>query len=202
MTNQTENLFLGSLAERWWAPVVRGVAAILAGIVILALPRESLYALVFVWGAYAIIDGIFNFTLAARSGRAGERWGWFLVEGAISVAAGVLAFVYPRITAVALLYVIAFWAVLTGIAEIAAAIELRKIIRQEWLLALAGILSIAFGVILFMRPGVGALAVVGVIGTYCILFGVVLVALGLKLRGWSHPRGRTVPTAANARTPG
>lgn len=193
---------LGSdaLTSRWWVPVVRGVAAITFGILALVAPTIGLLALVVMWGAYALVDGVFNLAYAVRAGRAGRRWGWFIIEGIISVAAGVITFGYPGITAIALLIVIAAWAVVTGILEIVAAIELRRVISGEWLLALSGVLSIVFGVLLFANPFVGALAVVWLIGTYAILFGLMLIGLGVRIRRWGRAGERAFP-ACGAPTP-
>lgn len=185
---------LDALTERWWVPVVRGIAAIIFGVLALAAPSIGLLALVIMWGAYAIIDGVFNLVLATRAGRAGERWGWFVFEGIISIAAGVLAFVYPGITTLVLLYVIGAWAIVTGIAEIAAAVKLRRVVTGEWMLALAGVLSIAFGAVLFAYPTSGALAVVWLIATYAIIFGVLLVGLGMRLHRLRREGERAFPT--------
>jgi len=186
------------LADRWWLLVVRGIAAVLFGILTLILPGVSLLALVYLWGAYALVDGFFNLMLGARRGRAGARWGWFIFEGILSIAAGVLTFAWPGITALVLLFLIAAWAVLTGIAEIAAAIGLRNILRHEWLLGLVGVLSIVFGIMLFARPRAGALAVASLIGIYAILFGTLLIGLGARVHRWSHPCDRTLPTGASS----
>lgn len=195
MSPAVENEIVDALAARWWAPVVRGVAAILFGVLAFVVPGASLAALVILWGAYAIVDGGFAIALAAQRGAAGGRWGWFLFEGLVSIAAGVATFVWPQITALALLYVIAVWAVITGVAEIAAAIALRRVISGEWLLALSGVLSIVFGVLLFGHPGAGALAVVWTIGGYAIAFGVLLVGLGIRLHRW-HADGPHVHATA------
>ena len=144
----------------------------------------ALLALVLLWGAYAVIDGTFTVMIAAHRGRAGESWGWLLFEGLIGIGAGIMTFVWPGITTLALLAIIAVWAVLTGVAEIAAAIRLRRAISGEWFLALSGVLSVVFGVLLFARPGVGALTVVWMIGAYSIAFGALLVGLGLRLHRW------------------
>jgi len=191
--------FITALANRWWVPVVRGAAALLFGIFTFFIPGASLLALVLLWGSYAVVDGVFNLVLGFRRGRAGASWGWFFFEGLVSIAAGVLTFAWPGITALVLLYVIAVWAVVTGIIEIGAAIELRRVLAHEWLLALAGVLSIAFGIALFMRPGAGALAVTWVIGTYAVVFGVALIAFGVRIYRWAHPHHgpmTTTPTAA------
>lgn len=182
------------LASRWWTLVVRGVAALLFGIATLFVPGVSLTALVLIWGGYAIVDGAFNLMLAMNRGRSGERWGWFLLEGILSVAAGVLTFLWPAITAVVLLVVIATWAVLTGVMEIATAAWMRRVIRNDWLLALSGVLSVVFGVLLFARPAAGALAVAWLIGCYAIAFGALLLALGVRLYRLGHPHDRAIPT--------
>jgi uncharacterized membrane protein HdeD (DUF308 family) len=172
---------IDALIERWWVPVLRGVAAILFGLFALAAPAMGLFALVITWGAYAIADGVLNLVLAARASRQGARPGRHVFVGIVSIAAGVLTFGYPGMTAFAWLFVIAAWAVLTGIVEIAAAIELRKVVRGEWMLAVAGVLSIGFGVLLVGFPGAGALAVVSMMGAYAIVFGALLCGLGVKL---------------------
>jgi uncharacterized membrane protein HdeD (DUF308 family) len=182
---EIEDPFMQLVADRWWVLVVRGVAALLFAIMMWYVPQVGLTALVFTWGAYAIIDGFLNFGFAVRSGRAGGSWGWFVFEGIVSVLAGVFTFLSPAITAVMLLFVIAAWAVVTGVAEIAAAIRLRAVLRHEWLLALAGASSIVFGALLFARPAEGALAVAWLIGGYALLFGVLLIALGVKVHRWA-----------------
>ncbi len=197
-TNYTD-VDASALTARWWMLVIRGVAAILFGILAIALPQASLMALVLLWGAYAIVDGTFTVMLAAGRGRAGGNWGWLLFEGLVGIGAGIMTFVWPGITALLLLVVIAAWAVLTGIAELAAAIRLRREIRGEWLLALSGALSIAFGILLLARPGAGALTVMWLIGAYAIGFGVVLVGLGLRLHRWG--RTHQPPTTVGGASP-
>ena len=172
---------LDALTERWWLLVVRGVAAILFGVLALAAPAIGAVALIVFWGVYAIANGVLELFFAASAGRAGMRFGWYLLEGIVSIAAGVLAFVYPAMTGLVLLYIIASWAIITGAIEIGAAIELRRIVQHEWLLALAGVMSIAFGVVLFVSPIAGALAVVWLIAAYATVFGGLLIALGIRL---------------------
>lgn len=185
---------VSSLAARWWVPVVRGVAAILFGVLAIVAPSISLLALVLSWGAYALVDGAFNVIQATRGARAGRSWGWLLFEGVVSIAAGALTFAYPAMTALALLTVIAVWAVLTGIAEIAAAIRLRRAITGEWMLAASGVLSIAFGVLLLVYPSTGALAILWIIGLYAIAFGLLLIGVGLRLNRWRRTGERAFPT--------
>jgi uncharacterized membrane protein HdeD (DUF308 family) len=172
------------LARNWWALVLRGLFAVLFGIMAFAWPRLTLEVLVLLFGAYALVDGVFAIAAALVGRPRGMPWWALLVEGLIGVAVGIVTFVWPGITALVLLYLIAAWAVLTGVFEIVAALRLRKEIRGEWLLALSGILSVLLGVALVIRPGAGALALVWLIGAYAIASGVLLIALGIWLRGW------------------
>jgi uncharacterized membrane protein HdeD (DUF308 family) len=177
-----------ALAERWWTLAVRGIAAILFGLITIVWPGISLIALTYVWGAYAAANGVLSIVFAARAGRAGERWGWLFFEGLLSIGAALVAVLMPGITQLALLTLVAFWAMFTGFVQIAAAIELRRVIRGEWLLALGGVLSIVFGGLLLWFPVPGALAVVTMIGVYSMLFGIALIALGLKVRRLAEPK--------------
>jgi uncharacterized membrane protein HdeD (DUF308 family) len=183
MDLQYENQFERALTARWWTLVIRGLAAITFGVLAFAAPRTSLLALLYLFGAYAIVDGVFAVAFATWRGRAGLRWGWWLFEGLASIGAGVLTFVWPGMSGMVLLSVIAVWALLTGVAEIAVAVRLRKVIRGEWLLAASGVLSIAGGVLLLLFPRSGALAVMWVIGTYALVFGILLTTLGVRMRG-------------------
>jgi uncharacterized membrane protein HdeD (DUF308 family) len=178
-----------SLSRNWWAVSLRGLAGILFGIITFIAPGISLAALVLLFGAYAFADGVLAIVTAIRR-RGNDRWGMLLLEGLVGVAAGVLTLLWPGITALALLYVIAAWALVTGAFEIAAAIRLRKVISGEWILALSGILSMALGVLLIVAPGPGALAVVIWIGAYAFIFGALLFALGLRLKRMGSPRHR------------
>jgi uncharacterized membrane protein HdeD (DUF308 family) len=181
-----------SLSRNWWAVSLRGLAGILFGIITFVAPGISLAAVVLLFGAYAFADGVLAIVSAVRR-RGTDRWWLLLIEGLVGIAAGVLTLLWPDITALALLYVIAAWALVTGAFEIAAAIRLRKAISGEWLLALSGILSIALGVLLILWPGPGALALVIWIGAYAFVFGALLFALGLRLKGLGSPRHRGHP---------
>jgi uncharacterized membrane protein HdeD (DUF308 family) len=181
-----------SLSRNWWAVSLRGLAGILFGIITFFAPGISLAALVLLFGAYALVDGVLAIVSAVRR-RGADRWWLLLLEGIVGIGAGVLTFLWPAITIIALLYLIAAWALVTGGFEIAAAIRLRKAITGEWLLALSGIFSIALGVLLVLFPGPGALAVTIWIGAYAFVFGALLFALGLRLRGLGSPRTRGEP---------
>jgi uncharacterized membrane protein HdeD (DUF308 family) len=182
---------LESLQTNWWALALRGIAAIVFGVVTFIVPGITLAALVFLFAGYAFVDGLFNIIGAIR-GVPGKKRSILILEGIISIAAGVLTVIWPGISAVALVYLIAAWALITGGIEIAAAFRLRKQIKGEWLLGLAGVLSIVLGVLLFARPGPGALALVYWIGGYAFIFGVALVALSFRVRTWE--RTHWVPT--------
>jgi uncharacterized membrane protein HdeD (DUF308 family) len=183
---------LDSLSRNWWAVMLRGLAGILFAIITFFAPAISLAALVLLFGAYAFADGVLAVVTAVRR-RGADRWALLLLEGIVGIAAGVLTLLWPGITALALLYLVAAWALVTGAFEIAAAIRLRKMITGEWLLALSGIFSIALGVLLVLFPGPGALALVIWIGAYAFVFGALLFALGLRLRGLRSPQAREQP---------
>jgi uncharacterized membrane protein HdeD (DUF308 family) len=180
-TNEVVLLDIDAIARRWWTLVLRGLAAITFGVLTLAAPRISLFSLVIIWAAYAFADGVFALLFAARGAREHRPWGWLLFEGLVGIGAAIATVAWPNITALVLLVTIGVWAIMTGVAEIAAAIELRRVIRHEWLLGLSGLLSIAFGAFVLVSPSAGALAVLWMIGTYAVVFGVVLVALGFRL---------------------
>jgi uncharacterized membrane protein HdeD (DUF308 family) len=183
-----------ALAPRWWTFVLRGIAAILFGVITFALPGISALALVLLWGTYAVANGVLGTVLAAAgAARGGGRWGWLLFEGVVSIVAGVVAFAWPRMTALVLLTLIGFWAFFVGIAQIVAASELRRVLKGEWRLALSGALSIAFSLLILVFPRAGALAVVTLIGTYAIFFGTLLTALGIRLHGLGGSGRRSVP---------
>ena len=177
------------LARNWGWVMLRGVAALIFGLLTLFNPGITLVVLVIFFGAYAIVDGIFAIISAVATRREERHWVALLVNGLISLAVGIVTFLWPGITAFALLYLIAAWALITGIMEIVTAVRLREIIRGEWLLVLAGVLSILFGILLFFRPGGGALAVVLWIGAYAVIFGILLIVLAFRLRSWLKGEG-------------
>lgn len=179
----------------WWMLVLRGLVAIAFGVAAFVWPQLTITALVFLWGAYVLVDGAFAIIAGIRSHAENKRWWLLLVEGLLGVAAGVVAFVVPSITALVLLLLISAWAVVTGVFEIAAAIQLRKYITGEWLLAVAGIASVLFGLALLINPAAGAVAVVWLIGSYAIVSGVLLMALGFRLRSLKGAAHRMSPHA-------
>jgi len=170
------------LTRYWWAAVLRGVVAVAFGVMAVAWPEITLRVLVLLFGAFVLVDGLIAVVTAASGAGLVRHRGWLVVEGVAGIVVGVLTFLWPDITTLALLYLIAAWALVTGALEIVAAVRLRREIRREWLLALNGVLSVLFGVLLVAWPTTGALAVTLVIGVYAIVFGIVLIWLGLRLR--------------------
>jgi uncharacterized membrane protein HdeD (DUF308 family) len=174
---------MGHLRASWGWVVLRGVIAILLGLSAFFMPGITLAALVLVWGAYALADGLVALIAGFRIRDGGGPMWSLVIIGLLGIAAGVLTFVWPGMTALVLLTFIAGWALITGILQVAAAIRFRKVIANEWMLGLGGLLSIVFGLLMLARPGAGALAVMWIIGWYATMFGVLLVMVGFRLRG-------------------
>jgi uncharacterized membrane protein HdeD (DUF308 family) len=179
----------------WWALALRGLAALLFGLLTFFWPGITLIVMVFLFGGYALADGIFAVAASIKS-RESKRWWVLLIEGILSLIAGVLTFAWPGITMLILLGLIAGWAIVTGILEIVAAIQMRKYITNEWLLALSGVASLLFGVLLLINPGIGLLTVAWIIGAYSVVFGVLLLSLGFKLRGLERAAHQISPKPA------
>ena len=171
---------LTTLAQNWWTFVLRGVAAIIFGLLAYFWPGITFTVLVLFFGAYALWDGVFALINAFRT--EGERRWSLVLEGVAGIAAGLITFFWTGAASLALLLVIGAWAIVTGIFEISAAIRLRKEIEGEWLLLLSGMLSVLFGIAIAIWPVAGLLAVTWMIGAYAIVFGVILIALGFRLR--------------------
>lgn len=174
---------LDILAHNWGAVAMRGVAAVALGLIALIVPGFSLMALVFAFSAYAFVDGIFSLVSAVRGGSAAPWW-VLVLRGIAGIGISIATIMWPGVTTVALVYLIACWAVVSGILEIGAAIRLRKSISGEWLLALSGLLTAALGVALFSFPGIGAIALVLWVGIYALASGLVLIGVSLKLKHW------------------
>ncbi len=167
-----------TMAEHWWVVLLRGILAILFGVLAYSWPRLSILILVTIWGAYALVDGIVGVVAGVRG-----KWGSLVVIGLLGIAAGVVAFLWPGLTAVTLLWILAFWAIVAGVLQISAAIRLRKEVEGEWLWVLSGILTIGLGVLFFLYPGAGILSVTWLIAALAIVWGILLVMLSFKLKG-------------------
>jgi len=183
MTQPQSRPALPAETGHWWALALRGAIAILFGLAAFLRPGIALEALILLFGAYALVDGVFSIVGVFGGTRGGTpRWLLFL-EGVVSILAGLIALIFPGLTAVALLYLVAAWAVVTGLAQIATAIRLRQEIRGEWALILGGIISVLFGLILAVLPAVGILSLIWLVGAYAIAFGVLLLITALQVRG-------------------
>jgi uncharacterized membrane protein HdeD (DUF308 family) len=169
------------LADNWWAVALRGVLGILFGLVALLLPGATMLSLVLVFAAYALIDGVFAIVAAVRAARQGERWALLVLEGVIDIIAGVIALAWPGLTVVAFILVVAAWSIVSGGVLLGAAFRL-KATHGRWWLALGGIVSVAYGMLLIAAPLVGALVLTWWLGAYALVFGGVLLVLAFKLR--------------------
>jgi uncharacterized membrane protein HdeD (DUF308 family) len=185
----------------WRAYVVRGVVALLFGIATLIWPDITLWVLVLLFGIYVLMDGIMVlWAVITRAPSTRDQRGWLIFHGIVSVGAGIITLVWPDITALALLFLIAAWAALSGIMQIALAVHLRKEIKNEWLLYLSGGLAIAFALLLVITPGAGALVITWLIAWFAILYGIVLVLLALRMRKLEQEGGTLAPPARPATT--
>jgi len=170
-----------ALAKNWWMLLLRGIAAIIFGVLAFAWPGMTLLTLIMFYGAYSLVDGVLAIVAAITGGALVPRW-WLAVVGLLGIATGLIVFVMPGLTALVLLYFIAGWAIATGVFQIIGAIRLRKEIDDEWYLILGGVVSVLFGIGVMMAPGAGALALLWVIGAYAVVMGVILVALAFRLK--------------------
>jgi uncharacterized membrane protein HdeD (DUF308 family) len=169
---------LDALTQKWWAVALRGIVAIVFGIVALASPGATLVSLAVVFGAYAFIDGVF--AIIAAFGVGGREAAWYALDGILGIAVGIATFVFPGVASGALVYLIGLWAILTGVFEVIAGFELP--ITRDWLLVIAGIASIVFGVLVFVYPVTGALAIMWLVGVYALVYGGSMLAFGIRLR--------------------
>jgi uncharacterized membrane protein HdeD (DUF308 family) len=179
------------LSRNWGWVVLRGIAAIVFGVLAFIQPGITLAALVLMFGAYSISDGVFLIAWAISNRHGEPAWVSLVIGGLLGIAAGVMTFIFPAMTTVALLMIIAAWAIATGVAMVVAAIRLRKELTGEWRLVLSGLMSVTLGVILLAMPAVGALAMVLWIGGYAVASGILQIALGFRLKSWGrvHPAG-------------
>lgn len=188
-TNMTQGHGLGpgaillhSLSKHWWVLALRGVAAIVFGVLAFAWPGITILSLVMLYGAYALVDGVFSIFAAIGGGTPAPRW-WLAIVGILGILAGLIAFANPVLVGFYLLWFIGAWAIVSGVMEIIGAIRLRKEIDNEWWLILHGVISVLFGIFLFVEPLTSALALIWVIGAYAVAAGVIMIALAFRLKG-------------------
>ena len=183
------------LAERWWAVGLRGVLAIIFGLLCLLTPGIAVGALVLLFAAYMLVDGVFAIISGIRAARSGESWGLLILEGIVDLAAGAIAVIWPAITLVALVWIVAIWAIVSGALMLAAAFALNRDYGR-WLLALGVIASLVFGILLIIEPLIGAVVLTLWIGAYALVFGVLLLVLGFQLNSKREALLRQTPAAA------
>jgi uncharacterized membrane protein HdeD (DUF308 family) len=183
-------MMIEALKRNWWVPVIRGICGIIFGLIAFAYPGLTLATLVIFFGAWVLVDGVFRVVGATAARASDPDWGFHLVIGILGIIVGLLTFRAPLITALVLIIYIAAWALMIGATEIALAIKLRKEIKGEWLLILMGLLSIVFAVLLLWNPAPGALALLWLIASYAIVFGVLAIIFGFRLRSL----GRLLPS--------
>ena len=195
MTQAQSRPALPAATGHWWALALRGVLAILFGLAALLRPGIALEALILLFGAYALVDGVFSIVGVFGGARGGmPRW-LLLLEGIAGIVAGIVAFFLPVLTAFALYFLIMAWALVTGVAEISTAIRLRREIEGEWAMILSGALSILFAVVLLASGAIGIFTLVWVIGVYAVVFGVLLLIAAFRVRGEAD-RGGGRPSRA------
>lgn len=170
------------LTLNWWAVLLRGILALSFGLAAFLVPQITLAVAVSLFAAFAITDGIFLIVAGVRTRQKTQRWWVLIIQGLLGIGAGVLTFFYPGIVALALLYLVAFWAIMTGVTEIVAAIRLRRVIKGEWLLGLSGLASVLLGMALIALPETGLLVWVWWMGAYALASGIILIILSFRLR--------------------
>jgi len=170
----------------WWSLAIRGVLAILFGIVAFFYTGQTLLALIYVFGVFAVLSGITTLVTAVRAGEAHQRWGWLAASGILSIAAGIVAFVWPGFTALAFVYLIAAWAIVTGGAEIAFALAMPDTLPHPWLAGFSGLLSVVFGLLLAVWPRSGAVTLTWLLGIYAIIYGATMLYYAYRLQGLRH----------------
>lgn len=176
------------LHRAWWMVALRGVAALIFGILAILMPGVTLLVLVGLFAAYALISGIAEIVAAVRARREHRGWGLLLALGIVAIAAGILAVAYPGITALALVVLMGVNAIFTGAIDIAIAVRLRRVIRHEWMFILAGVVSLVFGMLVLAFPAGGALALVWLVSFYAIVTGILFISVSLRLRAMSTPQ--------------
>ncbi|OYW55844.1 MAG: hypothetical protein B7Y80_04265 [Hyphomicrobium sp. 32-62-53] len=172
---------LDALARNWWLILLRGIFAIIFGLLTFVWPGLTLVTLVLLYGAFSLLDGIFSIVAALKGGTPMPRW-WLALVGLLGIGVGLITLFWPQITGIVLLMFIAGWAIASGVLQIIGAVYLRKEIEGEWLLIASGLLSVLFGVVLVLFPGAGALSLALVIGAFAVVYGVLLIGFALRLK--------------------
>ena len=188
--HRAEGPMLHALAQNWWLFLLRGLCAIVFGVLAFVWPGATLLTLVLLYGGFALVDGVASIVTAINGGSLTSHW-WLAIIGGLGIVAGILTLYWPGLTALVLLLFIAVWAIATGIIQIIGGIRLRKEIDNEWLPIVSGVLSVLFGLLLLAQPGAGALAMIFVIGAYAIAQGILTMAFSWRLRRHAHAANRS-----------
>ncbi len=175
-------MLIETLKRHWWVPVIRGIAAIIFGVIAFVYPGLTIAVLVLLFGAWVLVDGVFRIVGAIGHRASDSDWGFNLIIGILGIIIGFLTFHAPGITALALVIYIAAWALMIGATEIAVAIKLRREIKGEWFLILMGLASIVFAILLLWNPVLGAATLIWIMAWYAVIFGVLAIIFGLRLR--------------------
>lgn len=186
------------LHANWWVLLLRGFAAVVFGLLTFLMPGLTLLVLVSLFGGYCIVNGVLTLVAAFRGGRGQPRWWALAVEGIAGLIAGIITLMWPGVTSLALLYVVAAWAIITGALQIGTGIRLRKQISNEWVLIVGGLLSIGFGILLMLVPVAGAVVVAWWVGSYAFAFGILLSVLAFRLRHQATSAGSSSMRAMNS----
>lgn len=185
------------LAEAWWVVGLRGILGIIFGLICLFATNIALLSLVLLFSAYMLVDGVFAIASGIKAASNGQRWVLLILEGIVNIAAGVIAFLWPAVTLVALVWIVAIWAIVSGALMLGAAFSLH-LDHGRWWLALGGVCSLIFGILLVLAPLIGAVVLTWWLGAYAIVFGVLLLVLAFKLRARKTERDRGTPAARPA----
>jgi uncharacterized membrane protein HdeD (DUF308 family) len=186
------------LAQNWWAIALRGVFAVLFGVLTFVMPAVTIATLVILFAAYMLVDGVFAIVAGVKAAQRQERWGLLVLEGNVNILAGIVALLLPAITVLVFIYLVAFWSVLTGILMAVTGLRLPGD-HGRWLLVLAGIVSVVFGVLIAIMPIAGAVVLTLWLGGYAVVFGAMLLALAVRLRTMRETR--PAPPSATAGAP-